>query len=92
MCFRRSGRRILLPSEATLVEATRRAGLPVAGGCEGHALCGRCGLRILAGGEALTPEQPEEVRAKRANRIEPSLRLACRTRLRSDVVVTAYGG
>ena len=52
-------------------------------------MCGRCGLRVTAGVETLSPEDSEEVRVKRRNRVDPSLRLACRTTLTGDVEVTA---
>lgn len=76
---------------ATLLEIIARAGLPIARACGGDGLCGRCGVRVLAGGEALPTEGAAEARAKRRNRIDPDLRLACRVVPVGDLVVTAPG-
>jgi uncharacterized 2Fe-2S/4Fe-4S cluster protein (DUF4445 family) len=87
--FLPSERRVRVPAGTTLLDAARRAALPVASACGAEALCGRCGLALLAGGEALAPESPEERRTKLRNRVDPSLRLACRTRIVADLEVTA---
>jgi adenylate cyclase len=73
----------------TLLEATRRAGLPLASACGENGACARCGLEILAGGERLDPPDEREQRIKQRNRIDPTLRLACRIRPRSDLTVRA---
>lgn len=73
----------------TLLAAVRRAGLPLASACDGAALCGRCAVRILDGAGALSEEDPLERRAKRANRVESGLRLACCARVRGDLELTA---
>ena len=87
--FRPSGRSVRVAPGTTLLEATRRAGLPLARACGAHGLCGRCGVRILAGGDAIPPEAEGEMRVKRLNRVDPSLRLACRVAPGADVEVTA---
>jgi ferredoxin len=87
--FSPGGRALRVPQGTTLLEAARRAGLPIASACGADGLCARCGLRILAGAESLPPESTAERDAKRRNRVEPDLRLACRVAPRSDVEVTA---
>ncbi len=87
MRFRPSDQRVRVPQGTTLLDAARVAGLPVARACGGAGLCGRCGLRILSG--RVSVESAEEARAKRANRVDPELRLACLARLEGDVVVAA---
>ncbi len=87
--FLPSHRRVRLPAGTRLIAAAREAGLPVASACGADGLCGRCGLHIVQGGESLPPESEAEQRAKRANRIDPELRLACRVSLAADLVVTA---
>jgi ferredoxin len=72
----------------TLLEAAHRAGLPLASACGADGLCARCGVRVLAGAESLSPETEAERRQKRRNRIEPELRLACRAAALGDVLVT----
>ena len=80
---------VRVPSGTTLLEAARRAGLPVASACGADGVCGRCGLQVLEGGESLAAESDGEARIKRDNRVDPALRLSCRTLLAADLVVTA---
>lgn len=82
-------RRIAVARGTTLLEAVRSAGLPVARACGGGGLCGRCGLRILAGGEGLPPESEAEAGAKARNRIDAALRLACQVRIEGPLEVSA---
>ncbi len=76
-----------VPRGERLVDAIRRAGLPIAAPCGDDLICGRCGVRILRG--RVTRESEVERSAKRRNRIEPELRLACAIRVRDDLSVSA---
>jgi adenylate cyclase len=87
--FRPSGRSVRIPRGTTLLEAARRASLPLASACGAEGLCGRCGIRILAGADSLPPESGDEARVKRLNRVDAAERLACRAVPRGDVEVTA---
>jgi ferredoxin len=87
-----------LPSEkcvrvragASLHEAIALAGLPIASACGADGVCGRCAVSLRAGAEGVTPETQAEARVKRRNRVDPSDRLACRTRVTGgEVAVTA---
>ena len=78
-----------VPGGTTLLEAARRAKLPVASACGAAGLCGRCGMLILSGAGSLAAEGDDEARVKRANRVDPSERLACRIAPTDDVEVTA---
>ena len=73
----------------TLLQAARRAALPVASACGADGVCGRCGLQILEGADTLAPETERERKIKAANRVDDELRLACRIAVASDLVVTA---
>jgi len=88
--FLPSGRSVELASGATLLDAARQAGLPIAGACSADGLCGRCGLVIVDGADSLPPESEREQRAKRRNRVEGGLRLACCVVPSTDLVVTAH--
>ena len=77
------------PGEMTLLEATRAAGLPIASACGENGACARCGLEILQGADAIEPPSEREERIKERNRIEASLRLACRVHPRGDLTVRA---
>jgi len=87
--FLPSGRVVRVPAGTPLLEAARQAGLPVASACGGDGVCGRCGLRVLGGVGALTQETDRERRSKRANRVDPGLRLSCRAALAGDCTVSA---
>jgi ferredoxin len=87
--FQPSGRTLRVAKGTTLLEAARRAGLPMASACGADGLCARCGVRVLAGGAALSSETEAERRQKRRNRIDPALRLACRAAATGDVELTA---
>lgn len=87
--FEPSGRRVEMPAGSTLLDAARAAELPIARACGADGICGRCALHVLAGAARLARESDAEVAVRRRNRIEDGARLACRTRVRGDVVVTA---
>ncbi len=87
--FMPSEREIRVPAGTSLLEAARRAGLPVASACGADGVCARCGLDILEGAEGLPAESERETDIKSANRVDEDLRLACRIRLECDLVVTA---
>jgi ferredoxin len=90
---REAGQRVTmtvrLADGATLLEAARSVGLPIASACSGEALCARCGLEILAGAHALDPEREDERRQKARNRIPGEQRLACRAGVHGPVTATA---
>ncbi len=70
-----------------LIEAVRRAGLPIAHACGDDLICGKCGVEILSG--HVSREAAVERESKRANRIDAKLRLACAIRVHDDLEVTA---
>jgi uncharacterized 2Fe-2S/4Fe-4S cluster protein (DUF4445 family) len=78
-----------VPAGTTLLDAASDAGLPVARSCGADGVCGKCGLVIVAGGEHLSVEAPDETRIKQRNRVDAELRLACRATIHGDVVATA---
>ena len=89
MRFQPSGARLRVRPGTTLLEAARRSGLPMASACDADGICGRCGVRILAGADGLSNETANEIGVKQRNRIEPELRLACRAGVHGPVEVTA---
>ncbi len=85
--FEPSKRQVEVDPQTSLFEAARRLGLPVGTACEAEGICGRCGLRPLSGAHLLTPETEQERRVKKANQVDPDLRLSCITRVRRGTVV-----
>ena len=88
--FLPEGREVQVPRGTRLISAVRSAGLPLASACGADGLCGRCGLEIVDGAGALSPEDADEQRAKRRNRVDPRMRLACRTRVRENITLRAH--
>jgi ferredoxin len=84
-----SGLEIEPPPGTTLLDAAIAAGLPIARSCGAEGVCSKCALRVIGGGEHLSPEMPDETRIKRRNRVDAELRLACRAEIRGDVTVSA---
>jgi ferredoxin len=82
-------RRLRVEAGTTLLEAARRAGLPMASACGADGICGRCGVQVLSGTQALSAESASEADVKRRNRIDSDLRLACRTGVNGPVTVSA---
>ena len=87
--FLPSGRELRVAAGTTLLEAARRAGLPIASACGADGVCARCGVRVLPGAASLSAEDEVEARQKRRNRVDPALRLACRAAVSGDVEVSA---
>jgi len=88
--FQPSGRAIEVPAGSTLLDAALAAGLPIARACGADGLCARCGVRIVAGAErGVDAASPAEVATRLRNRLDPALRLACRTHVLGDVEVAA---
>ena len=89
MRFEPSGRTVRVVTGTSLLEAARRAGLPLASACGGDALCGRCGVSVLSGASSLQVQNELEARVLRRNRAPAGQRLACRALVSSDLTVTA---
>ena len=87
--FQPSGRCVQVHRGTTLLEAARQAGLPMASACGADGICGRCGVTLLDGADAVSPETGNEAEVKQRNRIEPSQRLACRAHVNGSVEISA---
>ena len=78
--FEPLGRRVRVARGATLLEAARQAGVGLNAVCGGAGTCGTCRVRVVAG--QVTPSTEAEHDA-----VAEGLRLACQTRVLSDVRV-----
>jgi adenylate cyclase len=76
---------IVIPRGLTLLEASRRAGLPHAAVCGGRGRCSTCRVLVLAGAEHLPP--PEAMEQSTLERIgaKGHVRLACQMRPTHDI-------
>lgn len=68
----------------SVVMASGRSAKPIATGC-GDATCATCRVEVLEGAESLSSEDEHETATKKANGVDPSMRLAC------QVAVTGPG-
>jgi ferredoxin len=85
--FLPDGHELRVPAGTLLIDAVRRAGLPIASSCGSELVCARCAVRVVRG--SLSPESPLEQRAKQRNRLAEQQRLACAVRVHDDLVLHA---
>lgn len=67
----------------------QNAGIPVASSCGGDAVCGKCVLKILSGGENLTSPTEDELFLAEKDGLGPGLRVSCQARVQGDVEIDA---
>ncbi len=81
-------RRVSIVAGATVLEASRGAGIPHASVCGGRGRCSTCRVRVGAGAETLAPPSDEEAKVLKRIRAAPNVRLACQIRPSADLEVT----
>ncbi len=77
------GAAVTVPEGTSVLEAARRAGVPLPATCGGQGTCGDCAVRVLAG-EVPPPSVTEAAALASA---PPDVRLACMLRPLGDVTV-----
>lgn len=70
-----------------LIDALREGGLYIAQQCGGFAICGWCKVRVVEGGEHLSPIGPEEQRLFDWGQLAEGERASCQAEVHGDVVV-----
>jgi ferredoxin len=75
------------PNE-TVLDAARRADVPIGNSCGGVGVCGRCCVRVLAGAENLSAPTTIELRVSAHRGFAAGERLACQAIVTGDVEVT----
>ncbi len=63
----------------TILEASRKGNVDLAGPCAGRALCGKCVVRVIEGESQLTSPTSDEVLALGGELVSEGHRLACRS-------------
>jgi adenylate cyclase len=71
----------------TVLETSRRAGIPHASVCGGRGRCSTCRVRVVRGLDDLPAAGADEVRVLHRVGAPPNVRLACQLRPRSDIAV-----
>ncbi|MEQ8246827.1 MAG: adenylate/guanylate cyclase domain-containing protein [Alphaproteobacteria bacterium] len=82
------GRKIAMEPGATILDASRRLGVPHASVCGGRGRCSTCRVHISAGRESLPAPSAEETRVLMRVGASDATRLACQLRPTHDVAVT----
>jgi adenylate cyclase len=81
------GRSVRIPKGLSVLDASRRAGIPHASLCGGRARCSTCRVRVLLGLERLPPQSPVEARVLARLGTDRAVRLACQLKPVADVSV-----
>jgi adenylate cyclase len=83
------GRKVRTPRGLTILETSMRFNVPHASVCGGKARCSTCRVRVVSDRSALPPPSGREafVLARVGAAANPSIRLACQLRPKSDVAV-----
>jgi len=77
----------VLPDE-TVLDAARRAAVPLGNSCGGIGICARCRIRVVEGPGQLSSPTSIEVQTMTARGFAPDERLACMAVVRGDCSVT----
>jgi len=72
----------------TLLDAARRANVPLGNSCGGIGICARCRVRIVEGAENLSPPTSVEERVSKQRDLGADERLACQAVVLGDCAVT----
>jgi len=81
------GRSVRIPKGLSVLDASRRAGIPHAALCGGRARCSTCRVRVLLGLERLPPQSPVEARVLARLGADRAVRLACQLKPVADISV-----
>ncbi len=81
------GKSVMVPAGFTVLEASRKAGIPHASVCGGRGRCTTCRVRVTRGLDSLSPPSPEESRVLGEVAIDPAVRLACQLRPTRNISV-----
>jgi adenylate cyclase len=81
------GRSVRIPKGLSVLDASRRAGIPHAALCGGRARCSTCRVRVLLGLERMPPQSPVEARVLARLGADRAVRLACQLKPVADISV-----
>jgi 2Fe-2S ferredoxin len=74
--------------DETVLDAARRAAVPLGNSCGATGICARCRVRVVSGAENLSPPTTIELRTASARGFAADERLACQAVVRGDCAVT----
>lgn len=74
-------------TSATLLDISIQHKIPHLHECGGNGICTTCRIRVLEGGQNLSPKTEFEKTSSHARKWDPSIRLACQARPHGDVTI-----
>jgi adenylate cyclase len=81
------GRSVRIPKGLSVLDASRRGGIPHASICGGRARCTTCRVRVPLGSEHLSVPSPIEIRVLSQLGVDRAVRLACQLKPTMDISV-----
>lgn len=72
----------------TILDAARRAGVPLGNSCGAIGVCARCRVKVMSGAENLTAPTAIETRVAQRQKLESDERLACQAVVNGNCSVT----
>jgi ferredoxin len=82
------GRTAPAREDETLLDVARRTGAPLGNSCGGVGICARCRVRVVAGGENLSPPTSVELRFGQPRGFASDERMACQAVVFGDCEIT----
>jgi ferredoxin len=84
--YRPMNHRLTVSPDTTLLAAALKAEIPLRHDCGGNGQCGTCRVKVLSGGNNLSPYTPPEQKLL-SNLLNQNWRLACQVKTRGPVAV-----
>jgi len=85
--FQPYGKRTLIPSGTTIIDAAKKLGIDISSLCGGRGTCGKCKVKVQSGIEGLNPLTEQELNHLSKDEIETNFRLACQARVTLPSIV-----
>ena len=85
--IRNTGQVIEINLVTSILVALQINQIPIENVCGGKAKCGKCAIRIISGGEYLTPKRSSEVKKIRELHEGSNIRLACQAYTRGNIEI-----
>ena len=82
-----AGKEIVVPMGFSVLEASRKGGVPHPAACGGRGRCSTCRVRVLQGMESLSPASNDEVNVLDHIGAPPNVRLGCQLRPKADISI-----
>jgi len=85
--FQPYGKRTLIPSGTTIIDASKKLGIDISSLCGGKGTCGKCKVKVQSGIEGLNPLTEQELDHLSKDEIETNFRLACQAKVTLPSIV-----